>query len=359
LAFIDENQAAALSGVAVNALDVLINITGDSVARVCMVDPDVLPARVNQHVSIIRADPKEFDQRFLFYSLVEPQMKQRLLGLASAGATRNALTKGDLEKLKIARPPVSEQRLIANLLGALDDKIELNRRMAQTLELIAQTVFEDWLRSVPVGPKVKAQALIERGVLAIGDGYRAKNSELYPPGLPFLRAANLANGFNLGDADIISDESVRKAGTKVSQPGDIAFTSKGTIGRFARVDDRTATFVYSPQVCFWRSADHEKLHPAVLYCWMRTGDFQNQVLAAAGQTDMAPYISLRDQREIYLPLFPINQTAIGETLNTVLTKRAALQSECYTLAELRDNLLPKLISGELRIADAEKRISAA
>jgi type I restriction enzyme S subunit len=112
LAFIDGDQEAALSNVEVNASDVLINITGDSVARVCMVDPDVLPARVNQHVAIIRADPAEFDQRFLSYSLVEPQMKQQLLSLASAGATRNALTKGDLERLKIARPAVCEQRAI-------------------------------------------------------------------------------------------------------------------------------------------------------------------------------------------------------------------------------------------------------
>jgi type I restriction enzyme, S subunit len=258
-----------------------------------------------------------------------------------------------------APQPTPTQLRIVEILNALEDKIELNRRMAETLEFIAQTVFEDWLRSVPIGPKIKVQALIERGVLAIGDGYRAKNSELYPPGLPFLRAANLANGFNLDDADIICEESVRKAGSKIAQPGDIAFTSKGTIGRFARVDERTPTFVYSPQVCFWRSADHQNLHPAVLYCWMRTGDFQNQLLAAAGQTDMAPYISLRDQREIYLPLFPINQAAIGEMLNTVLTRKAVLEGECYTLAELRDNLLPKLISGELRIADADKRISAA
>src|SRR5207302_6446692 len=97
---------------------------------------------------------------------------------------------------------------------------------------------------------------------------------------------------------------------------------------------------------------------AVLYCWMRTGDFQNQLLAAAGQTDMAPYISLRDQREIYLPLFPVNQAAIGEMLDMILTKKAMLEGECSTLAEPRDNLLPKLISGELRIQAAERKIAA-
>ena len=71
----------------------------------------------------------------------------------------------------------------------------------------------------------------------------------------------------------------------------MAFTSKGTIGRFARVTEHTAKFVYSPQVCYWRSLDPSQLHPAVLYCWMQSDDFREQVTAVAGQTDMAPYVS--------------------------------------------------------------------
>lgn len=145
LAFIADDHAELLIGVTVNAGDVLLNITGDSVARVCQAPPDILPARVNQHVAIIRPNPEELDARYLRYYLVNPSMQQELLAMAGAGATRNALTKGMIENLEINAPTsVDDQRAIAHILGTLDDKIELNRRMNETLEAMARAIFKSW-----------------------------------------------------------------------------------------------------------------------------------------------------------------------------------------------------------------------
>jgi type I restriction enzyme S subunit len=144
LAYIDDDQSAELRNVEVKSNDVLLNITGDSVARCCLVASDVLPARVNQHVAIIRPKPDSLDARFLRYVLVSHEYQQRLLALASAGATRPALTKMMIEELSIPSPPLAEQKAIAAVLGALDDKIELNRRMNATLEGIARALFQSW-----------------------------------------------------------------------------------------------------------------------------------------------------------------------------------------------------------------------
>jgi len=144
LAYIDDVQADELRNVEVQANDVLLNITGDSVARCCMVDTSILPARVNQHVAIIRTKPEELDARFLRYTLVSPAFQSRLLALASAGATRNALTKSMIEGLEIDAPPLPEQKRIAHILGTLDDKIELNRKMNATLEAMARALFKSW-----------------------------------------------------------------------------------------------------------------------------------------------------------------------------------------------------------------------
>ena len=92
LAFIDDQQAARLEGVVVEPDDVLLNITGASVARVCRAPRDVLPARVNQHVAIIRPT-SGFDPRFLEQCVLFPSMKRRLLRIAGTGATRQAITK--------------------------------------------------------------------------------------------------------------------------------------------------------------------------------------------------------------------------------------------------------------------------
>ncbi|WP_298188320.1 DUF559 domain-containing protein [Metallibacterium sp.] len=145
LAYIDEKHAAELDGVEVLKGDVLLNITGDSVARACQVDPSVLPARVNQHVAIIRPDSDKLDPRFLRYFLVSPEMQVKLLSWAGSGGTRNALTKGMIESVGVLAPEdITEQRAIAHILGTLDDKIELNRRMSETLEAMARTLFKAW-----------------------------------------------------------------------------------------------------------------------------------------------------------------------------------------------------------------------
>ena len=145
LAFISDKQADDLRNVEVLQEDVLLNITGDSVARVCQVDSEILPARVNQHVAIVRPDPARLDAGFLRYFLVSPHVQSMLLSWADSGSTRKALTKQMIESFEVSAPvDISEQRAIAHILGTLDDKIELNRRMNETLEEMARALFKSW-----------------------------------------------------------------------------------------------------------------------------------------------------------------------------------------------------------------------
>jgi type I restriction enzyme S subunit len=276
----------------------------------------------------------------------------------ASGTTHQTIYFPEVKAFHVCLPPFKEQQAIACILGALDDKIELNRRRNRTLEAMARAIFQSWF--VDFDPvQAKASDLIAEGVLEIGDGYRAKNTELADDGLPFIRAGDLQTGLDLERAERLSMTSVAKAGTKLSRGGDVAFTSKGTVGRLARVDYQTPQFVYSPQICFWRSLLPMILHPAILYCWMCSEDFMQQVRAASGQTDMAPYISLRDQRAIVVPRFPPSHTKIGAQIEDFLVRRSIATIESRTLSALRDTLLPKLISGELRVPDAERIVGRA
>ncbi|MGE0441242.1 MAG: restriction endonuclease subunit S [Gemmatimonadales bacterium] len=119
LAFIDGEQAAQLEGVVVEADDVLLNITGASVARVCRAPADVLPARVNQHVAIIRPTAT-FSPLFLEQCLLSPSVKERLLKIARAGATREAITKSAIEQFRIIHPPREVQDEFAGRVEARD-----------------------------------------------------------------------------------------------------------------------------------------------------------------------------------------------------------------------------------------------
>lgn len=145
LVYIDDDQARKLNNVEVYEGDVLLNITGDSVARSCRVDPEVVPARVNQHVAIVRTDRSVLSPSFLRYALIEPAMQEQLLSLAGSGGTRKALTKRDITALSVAAPQsVRHQERLSGILEALDTKIELNQRMSKTLEEIAQAIFKSW-----------------------------------------------------------------------------------------------------------------------------------------------------------------------------------------------------------------------
>jgi type I restriction enzyme S subunit len=160
--------------------------------------------------------------------------------------------------------------------------------------------------------------LLASGTLAINDGYRAKNSELATHGIPFARAGNIDGGFHFDDADCVPDETLSRVGVKVSEPGDVVFTSKGTVGRFAFVRDDTPRFVYSPQLCFWRVLDRNKIFARWLYYWMNSREFFLQFNGVAGQTDMAEYVSLRDQRAMRITLPPLPaQKRIAHILGTL------------------------------------------
>ncbi|MCX8472171.1 MAG: restriction endonuclease subunit S, partial [Sediminibacterium sp.] len=144
LAYINEIQANKLNNVTIEPDDVLLNITGDSVARVCQVPNHILPARVNQHVSIIRPQNEVLSNTFLKYYLLNPIFKSYLLNLSAVGATRNAITKSMIENLDIVIPTLDTQKQISFILSSLDEKIENNLSTNKTIEEIARTIFKEW-----------------------------------------------------------------------------------------------------------------------------------------------------------------------------------------------------------------------
>lgn len=169
IVYISDADAKKLENVDVKEDDVLINITGDSVARVSLPNKKYLPARVNQHVSILRANPEKLDFKFLKYVLVEKSMQEYLLTLASSGATRNALTKAMLENIEIDLPSLNDQKRISNFLSKFDEKIQINTQINQILEQIAQALFKSWF--VDFDPmRAKVQAL--------SDGLSLEQAEL-------------------------------------------------------------------------------------------------------------------------------------------------------------------------------------
>ena len=145
LAYITEEAAYKLRGVTVKKNDVLINITGDSVARTCIVPDDVIPARVNQHVAIIRPDENVINPYYLNYYLASPFMQATMLNFAvGKGASRNAMTKEMIEKFLIPCPTIFIQSKIVEVLKAYDNLIENNNKRIKLLEQMTENLYKEW-----------------------------------------------------------------------------------------------------------------------------------------------------------------------------------------------------------------------
>ena len=124
LAFINDEQAKQLSNVTIEPNDVLLNITGASVCRCSMVPSSLLPARVNQHVAIVRAKSTSIDPFFLLDSINNDHNKQRLLGIAQGGATREALTRDSIAGFPILLPPLELIRRYGQIAGSIHTQRE-------------------------------------------------------------------------------------------------------------------------------------------------------------------------------------------------------------------------------------------
>ncbi|MEU6190737.1 restriction endonuclease subunit S [Nocardia sp. NPDC004573] len=150
--------------------------------------------------------------------------------------------------------------------------------------------------------------LSARGDLIFSDGYRTRADQLGTTGLPILRVADVLDGrLEPSYKDHIRLEFRTKMGAKVSRPGDVLITTKGTVGRVARVPDDFPEHSYSPQVCFLRSLNEDALNSTWLYHWARSLEFAGQLGIYKDQTDMAPYVSLTDLRRVVINLPPIEE----------------------------------------------------
>ncbi len=144
IAHITDEQAAQLDNVIVEEGDVLINITGASVARSCIVPSNVLPARVNQHVAIIRCIHGWLNSTFVNNMFLNDSFKRRLLDIGdSGGATRQAITKQQLENLAVILPPMELQQQFASFVIQVDKSKSAIQKSLEKTQLLFDSLMQE------------------------------------------------------------------------------------------------------------------------------------------------------------------------------------------------------------------------
>ena len=332
LAFIDDKQAQHLENVIVQKNDVLINITGDSVARACIAPDEYLPARVNQHVSIVRTDPLIADPHFVLYFL--QQQKAHLLSIGSSGGTRNALTKRMLEELPLLMPDISTQRAIAATLSCLDAKIENNTKINHHLEQMAQAIFKSWFVDFePWGGEMPDEwKEAEIGDVATLNAGGDKPAIFSPIPTDECAIPIFSNGIeNFGlygytDRPKVTDESV-------------TVSARGTIGYVCL---RQEPFV--PIVRLVTAIPNTEFITAKFLFLL----LKNIHIAGVGTTQQQ--LTVPDFKK-YRVLVPNLETVedFTQIINPIFETIWHVRAENVRIAETRDVLLPRLMSGSLSV----------
>jgi type I restriction enzyme S subunit len=318
LVFISDEAANQLRGVTVEPDDVLLNITGDSILRTCVVPREALPARVSQHVAIVRSNGRA-DPTFLQKLLSLPTMKDYMLG-HSSGGTRKAITKGHILSFPIPLPPLEEQRTISAMFAALDNKIESNRRAGEYIWRLLAAEWEQLTDIAPVRP------LGDELGLAYGKSLPA---ETRVRGDVPVYGSNGITGWHV---EALVDGPAVIVGRKGSI-GEVHWSSAG-------VYPIDTTFYVQPKDGY-----------PLLACYF--------ALKAAGLQEMNSDSAIpglnRDRALLVEAQLPERElaSAWAEGCETLLLRANALDDEVSTLIALRDALLPELLSGRIRVAGAK------
>ena len=343
LALINDEQAHGLDNVTVMIGDVLLNITGDSVARCCKVPSNILPARVNQHVAIIRGDNNIVISDYILYYL--QYKKPYLLSLSQGGATRNALTKKMIEDIKIPLPSISEQRHIIDLLSSIDNKIELNRRINDNLEQQTQAWLNELLDRYADSTTVLIHEIAEINPKRnLSKGTSAKCIEM--ANLPTI--GSFPNGWI--EKEYNGGMKFRNGDTLIARITPCLENGKTAFINFLDKDE----IAYGSTEYIVISAKNN-YSSSFFYFLARNHDFVDYAVKNMNGSSGRQRVSGDTIGKYRIPVIPREElesfmSHAEITLKTI--KDNSLQN--MRLSMIRDALLPKLMSGELKVNDLNR-----
>ncbi|MBU4209855.1 restriction endonuclease subunit S [Patescibacteria group bacterium] len=357
LAFIDNDTAQRMKGVTLEKDDVLLNITGDSVARCCTVPEDFLPARVNQHVSIIRTQKENLDSKFLMYYLISPWMQSRMLSFAGSGGTRKALTKEMIEKFDIPQIDYPVQQNIVSILSSHDNLIEVNQKRIQLLEDSARFLFREWFVyfKFPGYEKVKIVDGIPEGWekepikkyfnTTSGGTPSRKHPEFYDGDINWVKTQELNEKYIFDTDEKVTEEAINKSSAKIFPKNTLLISIYGNanIGRTGIVAEPSA----SNQACVAFLPKKQHYHYIYLQQYLQTiRDYLVGLSQGAAQTNISQD-TLRKVKILMPGELLMNKFLyIAEPLYEQIKN---LQYQNQKLAYARDLLLPRLMSGAIEV----------
>lgn len=347
----------------------VVMTTEAPMGEVIQLDKETSQFALGQRVVCLRGKPERLDNTFLRYLLTSPQQQEIMVSYAT-GTTVLGISQKALRAMPIRFPDLGQQHRIAQVLAALDDKIDCNRRMNETLEAMARAMFKDWF--VDFGPtKAKMEGRAPHLAPEIWD--------LFPDRLDDDGKPEGWETIGIGEEiELLDNKRIPlSACERASRSGKYPY--HGATGIMDYVDD----YLFD-EVLLLLGEDGSVVrpdgHPYTQYVWGKIW-VNNHAHVIKGKTlsveqlkcffdlsDIAPYVTGAVQPKLNQGnLKRIKFTKASSELHMVLDRIISPlfsqirfnTEETKTLAQTRDLLLPKLMSGEIRVRDAERAVEEA
>jgi type I restriction enzyme S subunit len=341
---------------------------------------------LGRRLALMRPNLERVDAGYLLFACLSPEFQEMLRQRTVLGSTVDRISLREFPSFKIPLPPLPEQKRIAHVLGTLDDKIELNRRMNATLDSLSRALFKSWF--VDFDP-VRQKAAGKQPV-----GMDAQTAALFPDSFEDSEIGEVPQGWDVVPlteiVEVNPSRSLRKG--EIAQYLDMAnmptsghtpdalvarpfgsgtkFTNGDTL--VARItpclENGKTAFIdcLRPHEVAWGSTEfivlrpNRPLPPEYAYCLGRDDGFREfaiKSMTGSSGRQRVPAESLFHFRVVRPPAGLA--ASFGDRVQQCFQRIRAAADESRTLAALRDTLLPKLLSGGIRVPDAEKAVEEA
>lgn len=364
--------------------DTVLTTKGNSLGRLGLVDQAVAGSIYSPHLSFWRSlDKEKLHSKYLFYWAHSAAAQHQIKARSHSTDMAPYLSLMDQLALKIELPEIKTQRAVADCLGAIDDKIALNRRIAATLEAMARALFQSWfvdfdpiyarVEGNPTGLPDDLATLFpdsfakdglpdDWSLTTVGDLYEvtggntpSTEQEEYWGGChPWVTPKDLSSLTSpvlIKTGRQLTDSGLSQTSSRLLPAGSLILSSRAPIGYMA--------FITVPTAINQGFAGILRKQTSTTYAWAWCHAHMDSIKAVAGGSTF-PEISKSVFRRMpmLLPSRPVLD-AFSLVADDLIARIVAAVQQQHTLANIRDTLLPKLISGELDIDSAEQRIAAA
>lgn len=330
-AFVSMEDSQAIGRFLLQQGDIVISMTGD-VGRVARIITDS-PLVLNQRVGLFTVDSTKADPLFFFYTLRTTPVRQEIVRTAFGSAQANT-SPSLIEQVQIPLPPLETQRAIAEVLGALDDKIAANRRVVELGHDLGTTICKS--------AEAKPRPLINVADIVMGTSPRGDQLNELGSGVPFFQGVR-----DFGSV-FPSTRVYTSSPQRMATAGSILFSVRAPVGQ---------TNLAVGDVCIGRglAALHTQEQPATLYFSLKAYPEVWDIYSGGGTVFSS--ITGKELQQTLVPMPDAFMTSDVELKLSALLKRlVAAERENQVLASTRDELLPLLMSGRITVGAASSRV---